>query len=162
MTSISGADTIIWVHGDCLSPASPAFTQFPDSPALFVFDEVVLAGYRLSMKRLVFLYECLLELPVVIRKGDVAQEILRFGREHRASRIVTMSTPAPRFQAVVEEVSQYIDMYELDGDRFVDLPPDIDLTRFSRYWRKAEREALRTTSGSRVGPPALPGFEDIV
>ncbi|KPV45969.1 DNA polymerase, partial [Kouleothrix aurantiaca] len=30
-----GSDTIVWVHGDCLSPSGPALLAHPDAPELW-------------------------------------------------------------------------------------------------------------------------------
>jgi hypothetical protein len=65
---------IVWIHGDCLSPYGPALTAYPGAPAIWVWDDALLEEWRISLKRIVFIYECLLDLPVVIRRGDVATE----------------------------------------------------------------------------------------
>ncbi|MEG4118028.1 hypothetical protein QUA43_11195, partial [Microcoleus sp. N9_B4] len=57
---------IIWLHGDCLSPEGPAFQAHPEAPAIWVWDDALIDEWQLSLKRMVFIYECLLELPVVI------------------------------------------------------------------------------------------------
>ena len=72
---------IIWVHGDCLSPKNPALQTYPDAPAIWVWDDALLEEWQINLKRIVFIYECLLELPVTIRRGDVAQEVVRLGLE---------------------------------------------------------------------------------
>jgi hypothetical protein len=65
---------IVWIHADCLRRECAAFLQYPTAPAIFVWDDVVLRGYGLSLKRMVFLYECLLDLNVAIYRGDVAAQ----------------------------------------------------------------------------------------
>lgn len=69
---------IVWVHGDCLSPFNPALQAYPDAPRIWVWDEELLEEWQLSLKRIAFIYECLLELPVVMRRGDVASEVNAF------------------------------------------------------------------------------------
>ncbi|HRF95569.1 MAG TPA: hypothetical protein PLZ51_10255, partial [Aggregatilineales bacterium] len=78
-------NTIVWVHGDNLSPYNPALLEGKNAPALFVWDEKLLTEWHISLKRIVFIYECLLELPVIIRKGDVAQELVQFSQENYAT-----------------------------------------------------------------------------
>lgn len=136
---------IVWVHGDCLSPANPALRAHPDTPALFVWDDALVSAYGLSLKRIVFIYECLLELPVVIRRGDVAEELLAFAREHDADRIVTTASPSPRFQAICERLDQQLPIEVLPVAPFVTAHGALDLKRFGRYWRAVEAAAMRRT-----------------
>jgi hypothetical protein len=153
------SDTVIWVHADCLDPRGPAFRAAPDAPAIFVFDDVVLEGYGVTLKRIAFIYECLLELPVTIRRGDVADEVLAFAREHGATRVLTTDTPAPRFDAIADRLEQAITVEALAVQPFV---PErrYDLKRFSRYWRDAEADAMRASDAAPAPrTPRLPGLD---
>ena len=145
------ANPIIWVHGDNLNPYSPAFTAYPNAPVVWVWDDALLARSRISLKRIVFLYECLLELPVVIRRGDVATEVLRFAAAYNADGIVTTASPSPGFAARRRQLEQRLAVIALPEPPFVDAPAGLDLRRFARYWRKVERAAMMPTPQS----PAL-------
>ncbi len=130
---------IVWVHGDCLSPQNPALQQYPDAPAIWVWDDVLIKEWQLSLKRLTFIYECLLELPVVIRRGDVAQEIFAFVKEHNADKIVTVNSPSPRFNDICDQLERFVELEVLEVEPFFDYEGYIDLKRFSRYWKVAEK-----------------------
>ncbi len=52
----------VWLTGESLGDADPALAAHPQRPAVFVFDEPLLSGLRLSAKRLVFLAETLGDL----------------------------------------------------------------------------------------------------
>lgn len=138
--------TVVWVHGDCLSPYNPAIVQNPDAPAVFVWDDALLERLEISLKRVVFIYECLLELPVTIRRGDVAVEVSAFAKEHQATRIVTTESPSPRFRQIAKSIS--LSMPSGSRLEVMKLPPfvayngDIDLKRFSRYWSGVKQDAL--------------------
>lgn len=134
---------VVWVHGDCLSPRGPALAACPGAPALFVFDEALLAGQGVSLKRVVFLYECLLELPVTIRRGEVAAELLAFAREHGAAEVVTAESPSPRFAAIRRAVAAHLPVRVLPVRPFVTPRRPLDLARFARYWRAVEADAMR-------------------
>ena len=140
------AKTVIWVHGDCLSPNGPAFQAVPDAPALFVWDDALLKEWEISLKRVVFIYECLLELPVVIRRGDVAEEVVRFAAEHGATRILTAESPSPRFRAICKQIATNMPsgsrLEVLRNEPFVDYDGYLDLKRFSRYWNKVKEYAM--------------------
>ena len=129
---------IVWVHEEALGPANPALEDYPNAPALFVFDEQWIREQRISRKRLGFLYECCLELPITIRKGDVVSEVINFARRHGADGIVSSGAVDPRLQRVAAEIDRELPLWILDGEPFVDLPRPPRLGRFSRYWREAE------------------------
>ena len=140
--------TVVWVHGDMLSPRSVALQAQPGAPAIWVWDDELLAAQRISLKRIVFLYECLLELPVVIRRGDVAAEVLDFARAAGARTIVTAASPSPRFATIRRLLEQEMPVAVLHESPFAAAPRALDLRRFSRYWRKVERSVL-PQSGAR-------------
>lgn len=64
----------VWLTAESMGDGDPALAAHPDLPAVFVFDEPLLAELRLSPKRLVFLTETLAELatrrPVEVWLGD--------------------------------------------------------------------------------------------
>lgn len=128
-------DEIVWVHGDCLRPTNPALRKAPQAPAVFVWDDALLHQYQLSMKRIVFLYEALLELPVVIYRGDVVTQVRAFAQHHQASRIVTSASVSPRFAHFVAQLRTTHTVTIIEEPAFVTVPAHIDLRRFSRYWR---------------------------
>lgn len=130
---------IIWVHGDCLSPQNPALLEYPNQPAIWVWDQALLTEWKISLKRITFIYECLLELPVTIRRGNVAQEILAFAQEHQADGIATVESPSPRFDQICDELESELDLEIFAEEPFVKYEGYIDLKRFSRYWRVAEK-----------------------
>ncbi|MCW2814994.1 MAG: deoxyribodipyrimidine photolyase [Nocardioides sp.] len=79
-TSVEGdGGEAVWLTAESLGTGDPALAADPDRPAMFVFDEALLRGLRLSGKRLVFLAECLGDLaaerPLDVRRGDVGTEI---------------------------------------------------------------------------------------
>ncbi len=130
---------IVWVHGDCLSPQNPALQAYPDAPAIWVWDDALIEEWQLSLKRLTFIYECLLELPVVIRRGNVAQEVLAFAKEHNANKVVTVDSPSPRFDTICNEIERFLPVEVLQVEPFFEYDGYIDLKRFSRYWKVAEK-----------------------
>ncbi|MDX2075108.1 MAG: hypothetical protein SFZ02_01650 [bacterium] len=140
-------NTIIWIHGDNLSPYNPALLEGKNAPALFVWDEKLLTEWHISLKRIVFIYECLLELPVIIRRGDIAQELVQFSQENNATRILTVESPSPHFKDICKRViSQMPKGSRLEVckiEPFVRIEGNIDLKRFSRYWEKVKTQALR-------------------
>jgi hypothetical protein len=133
---------IIWIHGDALRPSNPALIAYPDAPAVFVWDDELLTKYGLSFKRIVFMYEALLELPVTIYRGNVVEQVTAFARTHTADTIVTSGTPAPRFAAICQQLRRTHTVEILAEPAFVDIPMSTDIKRFSRYWQVAKQRLL--------------------
>lgn len=136
----AGAE-VVWVHDEMLRAGCvPA-----GAPAVFVFDEQWIADEALSLKRIVFMYECVLEmsqsLPEGIEfvRGDVVGEVSAFAARRGASRIRTHRSPLPRIKRQGDELG--VDW--IDPAPVAALPDGVDLKRFSRYWRKVEKQLMR-------------------
>ena len=134
---------LLWIHGEALGPANPALRAHPGRPALFVLEAAPLSANRLR-----FLQECAAELPLQERRGEVAEELLAAARAERADGIVTSRAVDPRIAAIAAELealqrheppAQRLPLIALEPDPFVELDDSVDLGRFSRYWRRAER-----------------------
>lgn len=134
---------IVWVHGDCLSPTNPALETYADAPAVFVWDEALLAEYEISFKRVVFMYECLLEMPnVEIRRGDVVEELIKFAQEHGADTVATAESVAPKWLKIVRRLhASGLTIRAKRVTPFIETDAHLDLKRFSRYWRTAQKYA---------------------
>ncbi|MBM3760015.1 MAG: hypothetical protein FJW36_07185 [Acidobacteria bacterium] len=125
---------LIWLHPDCLTANNPAFAKYPQVPSLFVFDEEEIAEEEWTLKRIAFLYETLLELPAEIDRGKVVEKLLA----RRPSKIVTVSSVNPRFAQYVRALERAVKVEVLAAEPFVDCPANVDLKRFSRYWKRVE------------------------
>ncbi len=136
------SDLIVWVHGDCLTPTHPALLAYPGAPALYVWDDDLLRSSAVSLKRIAFMYECLLEMPVTIRRGDVAEQIIAFAREHGAGRVVTTESVSPRFRAIAARIKGALPITIMPVEPFLDYEGFIDLKRFSRYWSVAQKHVF--------------------
>ncbi|MEM1029110.1 MAG: hypothetical protein AAF928_05875 [Myxococcota bacterium] len=133
---------ILWLHDEALGPDTPALHAFPDAPAVFVFDDAWQRDEQLSLKRIVFMYECLLDLPVEIRRGDVVEEVRAFAQRFGAEEIVAPESPHPR----IRRQGRDLDVRWHEAPPFVRLDRKPDLKRFSRYWRVAKKSVFRPTA----------------
>ncbi len=99
------APDVVWLTAESMGDADPALAAHPDLPAVFVFDEPLLARLRLAPRRLVFLAEHLSDLasrrPVEVWLGSPPAVL--------ADRAVAVTfTPVPgwhRRQAQITPVS---------------------------------------------------------
>ena len=136
-------NTIVWINDDCLSPNNPALIKYPGTPVIFVFDPKWTE--TVALKRIQFLYECLLELSVTITKGDPVQILSDFARQHQATQVASTATPDPRLQQVFTDLNSMGFTTEiLAPEPFVEVKDHVDLKRFSQYWKRMQAAALST------------------
>lgn len=121
------------MHADCLHRTSAAYHENAGSPSIFVWDDAELKRAGWSLKRIGFVYESLLDLPVEIRRGDVVYEVRRYAEEVGATGIVTMESPDPHLKEQMAALGAEV----LRGEPFAKLEGAVDLRRFSRYWERA-------------------------
>lgn len=130
-----------------MRPNGPALAAHPGAPAIWVWDDALLAAWHISLKRILFMYECLLELPVSIRRGRMVAELLAFAQEQGATQVATAASPSPRFAAICRELEQAgLTVLVYEEEPFVAYNGRFDLQRFSRYWRVAQKYALSSTA----------------
>jgi hypothetical protein len=107
-------------------------------PVVFVFDDRDIEQDQWTLKRIAFLYECLLELPVEIRRGESEQQLLAAMADHQCDSVVTADSPDPRIQRTIAALRRSTFVEVVPAEPFVELEEPIDLRRFARYWKKAE------------------------
>jgi hypothetical protein len=137
---------LVWLHGDSLSPADPALRANPGAPAVFVFDEDLLARVGLTFKRLFFMYECAVEALTAhpgggeVRRGRLPDEVLAYAREQRCDEIHVTVTDAPLFATYHAALARVVRVEVHEGTPLVRY--DRRVRRFSQMWRAVEQEAL--------------------
>ena len=112
---------LFWMHSDCLTT--------PPFEAVYIFDDEQLRLAGWGLKRLMFVYECLLELPVEIHRGSTLEILRGFNRP-----LVTVDSPDPWIRGVTTQLA--IDVRPAPA--FVELAEPVDLRRFSRYWKRVK------------------------
>lgn len=137
---------LIWINEDCLHPHNPALLSHPNAPRVFVFDDTASA---VSLKRIVFQYECLLEIPnIEIRKGAMVEQLVEAAREYECNRIVTTTSVAPNVVRVSQALQQSykLSVTVIATEPFLELATSeadhLDLKRFSRFWNAIKHRAL--------------------
>lgn len=120
---------LFWMHTDTLCE--------PPCEAVFVFDDEQIDEAQWGLKRLMFIYECLLELQVEIHRGPTVATLLRIA-EARAATLVTVDSPDPW----IRQQFGRLPIEVLPAPQLVSLPEPVDLKRFARYWKRAEPKLL--------------------
>ena len=121
----------VWLTAESLGLSDPALVAHPDLPAVFVFDEPLLARLRLSGKRLVFLAETLAEIGESRRL-----QVLLGDPRHLLSdrRLAVTFAPVPGFA----ERTEWIRPATVHPYPWLLRPSNGTLTSFSA-WRKGLR-----------------------
>lgn len=145
-SSFSGKP-LLWIHTDSLNPHSPMLRANPDAPAVFIWDIGWLMQSNIALKRIVFIAECLAEIPrtIGLRSGDVAAELLVAAKAADADYILAQRTPDPSLRAAALATQRHLPVVWYDPPPFVEETRAFDLKRFSRYWQRAQSSAMKMT-----------------
>ena len=143
---------MVWHHTDSLNPASPLLASHTDAPGLFIWDTGWLIPNLISLKRVMFIAECLQEMPgtIEIHVGEPAEQLLAAARSAKADYILAQRTPDPRLNAAAAAVESHIPVVWFEPAPFVETSRGFDLKRFSRYWKRAEASAMQPTQAARM------------
>ena len=134
---------LIWLHEDMLRADHPVFAAAPDAPACFMWDDAYMAAQGYGLKRRVFIYESLLELPVEIYQADTLQGLRDLAAQHGADTIVTGKTPNPAIKSLCEDLRDGLSVTTLADTAFVQMDNVPELKRFFKYWNKAKKNAFK-------------------
>jgi deoxyribodipyrimidine photo-lyase len=138
---------LAWLTLDSASATGPAVAAWPDAPRLFVVDPRWLAAERPSLKRLVFLFECLADVPgIEIVIGDPAALVPARAAALGCDAVVVAATPCPTVRRAAAAIAAALPLHVAAWPRFCDDSRVEDLGRFSRYWQRVSRSALRPTA----------------
>lgn len=147
---MSNADkgAIIWVHEDALGLDHPVFAKAKDNAQrIFIWDDSYFQAQGYSLKRLVFIYECLLDIPrLQLYHGDM-KTIL--GELCKGQTVFVAETPNPTLQDIIKVVSENCDTTLIGSLPFVQISDNADMRRFFRYWNRAKKSAV-SMDGIRV------------
>ena len=138
---------MVWLHEDALGRDHPVFAAAgPGCDAFFVWDEAYLRDMDYGFKRLVFIYETLVDLPLTVLRGDTRQCLSHLAGE-RGGRIFVPDTPNPHLRRIIEDLQRDFCVDVVAAPPFVELPREPDLKRFFRYWNRARKYALSPGGG---------------
>ncbi len=133
--------TLVWVHDGMMSPAHPAVAF--GKTHLFIWDDQQIAARRYSDARISFQRSALF-CPDLHSQGRLIPELLvDIAQQGRFQAIITGDTPDPRLLRYFEEIKKAIEIHLIPDRPFLELNTRLDLTRFSRYWVKAQTALLK-------------------
>lgn len=144
MTDDITTDSVIWLHEDALRENHPVFLQAQTSTAIHVWDDAYLQSQNYSLKRLVFLYETLCELPVEIHTADTLQQLQSLKQHH----IYIPYSSNPYIKDIVQKLSNTKTIHWVHETPLARLKTDTPNRKFFQYWKKAEKTVFQHNAGS--------------
>jgi hypothetical protein len=124
-------DRIWWVHEKAL------FMPEQKLRCVHVWDDAYYQSRGYSLKRLVFIYETLCQMPVEIIFGDTQQVLIGLQKP-----IETPCTADSQILALARAVSQHTTVHWVSMPEFVHVDASIEFPRFYRYWKQAQKTAF--------------------
>ncbi len=138
---------LVWLTLDSASATSPAAVRHANAPTIFIVDPAWLAAERPSLKRLVFLWECLADVSgLEIHYGDPCIVVPARAARLGCDSIAVTDTPCPRVRRAASEMMARLPVHVCPWPSFCDRSRATDLGRFSRFWQKVSRSAMQPTS----------------
>jgi hypothetical protein len=136
---------LIWLHEEALRITHPVFRAAPvDTKAIYIWDDTFLRRANYSLKRLVFIYETLCELPIDIIQGDTMSVIYELKPSD-------LCVPAAHNPLLIERISRVASAFKVThvvDDVFAYIKGTADTKRFFQYWNKAEKTAFHYNGGA--------------
>jgi len=147
---------LVWITLDSVAAISPAAAAYPQAPRLFVLDPVWIKQERPSLNRLLFLLECLADIPgVELWLGDPLEAVPARARAHGCDGVALAETPCPRIRGQIAAIGTSasdepaaaagLPVAVMAWPPFCDRSGVEDLGRFSRYWQRVSPSAMRPT-----------------
>ena len=135
---------LIWIHEEALRVTHPVFTIAPSGTrAVFIWDDNYFKTLNYSLKRLIFIYETLCELPVDIIRGDTVSVI----KEYSPSQLYIPESHKPHILLMINNLKLITTLQIIKDETFVQIPDTTDFKRFFKYWNLAEKTASLRNGG---------------
>jgi hypothetical protein len=133
---------LFWVHEDHLHlPADIASAE--EWRVVFIWDDDFLTQQFYGLKRRVFLYECLLDLPIDIIAGPRRTTLEKM--MHDADQLLTWNAQNPETRHLIASLGSGFTVTVLEPEPFI-MPQATETKsvprRFFKYWKSAAPRAL--------------------
>lgn len=126
---------LIWLHEEALSLTHPVFDSAPpDTQAVFIWDEAYFREQAYSLKRLVFLYECVADLGIMRVNATSAAWLL----DSPHDKIYVPASPNPWIRGVIQAVAEQKEVCVIAAPPAFCVPAAAEYRRFFPFWRDVE------------------------
>lgn len=119
--------SLIWLHEESLRTTHPVFNAAPvGTKAIFIWDDAYFKSTNYSLKRLVFIYETLCDLPVDIIYGDSLQVI----KEFSPTNLYIPKTNNPLLEEIIASFKDITSINIVEDEQFAMIKNPIKFRRF--------------------------------
>ena len=132
------ADQLLLVHDKALRFGLDACEVSERFKAIHIWDDEYYRAQRYSLKRLVFIYETLLDLPLEIIHGKTL-DILS---EENFDDIVIPYSGDQALKNLFSKIEKIKTVHYLFETSFVNLDRTVEFKRFFKYWNQAKKTAF--------------------
>lgn len=135
---------LIWLHEEALRITHPVFKAAPEgTKAVYVWDDNYFRQANYSLKRLIFIYETLCELPVDIIHGTTLDVV----RELTPSTLYIPTTNNPLIVTIIDSLKAAFPAAAVEDEAFANIKKPSEFRRFFQYWNKVEKTAFLQNGG---------------
>jgi hypothetical protein len=136
---------LICLHEDALRITHPIFNVAPiGTKAVYVWDDEYLRRANYSLKRLIFMYETLCDLPVDVIRGDTRSIVVAM----TPAMLYVPATNNPSILSIFASIAPAIPLNVVDDEIFAVMEKTSEARRFFQYWSKVEKSAFLLNGGA--------------
>jgi len=141
---MSSPQNFIWIHENAMSVNHPVFKAAGgNAHAFFIWDKGYFEQNAYSLKRLTFLYETLIDMPITVYAGDTATTLRHLCENQDDNSILYVpETPDAYVLKVIDKIQLDISVQIIQDKPFIEVSDDVDMARFFRFWNRSRKSAL--------------------
>ena len=132
------ADKLLLVHDKALRSGLDVYEASESFKAVHIWDDEYYRSQRYSLKRLVFIYETLLDLPLEIIHGNTLDILSEENFDH----IVIPYSGDQVLKTLFSKIEKIKTVQYLFETSFVNLDRAVEFKRFFKYWNQAKKTAF--------------------
>ena len=138
------SNAIIWIHEQALSTSHPVFKAAPqEAKSIFIWDDNYFKNSCYSLKRLVFIYESLCELPIDIIFGETSTILMDLAIKE----LYIPSGYNPFINEIINKLPKNTKIHIVPDKDFVIINSNLQFRRFFQYWQKAKKSVFLLNGG---------------
>ena len=132
------AEKLLLVHDKALRSGLDVYEASESFKAVHIWDDEYYRRQGYSLKRLVFIYETLLELPLEIIHGNTLDILSKENLDH----IVIPYSDDQALRNLFSKIEKIKTVHYLFETSFVHLDRTVEFKRFFKYWNQAKKTAF--------------------
>ena len=135
---------LIWIHEDALGDEHPVHAGATVGDEVwFVWDPQHLESMGYGAKRLIFIYETLCEMGVVVVKGRTASVLKQRAADLGLDTVWVAGSVNPAIQRIIAELQTDLTVEVVSDTPLVEFDRPPNLRRFFSYWKTAGPRLMR-------------------